>query len=101
MGKRYTEEFRESAVRLVLSGEASMRQIAAELGVDVNTLAGWKKEYCREHREPASAGQVGETMEAEVARLRRELRRVRLERDILKKALGIFSTDERREDTNS
>jgi transposase len=78
-----------------------MRQIARDLGVNVNTLADWKKEYCREHREPASAGKVGETSEAELARLRRELRRVRLERDILKKAVSIFSTEERREDTSS
>jgi len=87
-------------VRLVLSGEASMLQIARDLGVDKNTLAGWKKGYCREHGEPVSAGKAGETPQAELARLRRELRRVRLERDILKKAVGIFS-QESREDTNS
>ena len=52
MGTRYAEAFKEEAVRLVLSGEASMTQIARDLGVNANTLAGWKKEYCRQHREP-------------------------------------------------
>jgi len=101
MGKRYGEEFKDEAVRLVLSGDASMTQIARDLGVNANTLAGWKKEYCGKHREPASAQKVGETEQTELSRLRREVRRLRMERDILKKAVGIFSTGERREDTSS
>ena len=101
MGKGYTEEFKEEAVRLVLSGEGSMAQIARDLDVNPNTLSGWTKEYCRKHREPASALEVGATPEAELARLKREVKRLRMERDILKKAVGIFSTEERREDTSS
>jgi transposase len=100
MGIKYTQDFKDDAVRLVLSGEAAMTQIARDLGVNPNTLAAWKKEYCSEHREPASAGKVGENPQAELARLRREVRRLRMERDILKKAVGIFS-EEPRGDTGS
>jgi transposase len=49
MGKRYAEEFKEEAVRLVLSGEGSMAQIARDLDVNANTLSAWTKEYCRKH----------------------------------------------------
>ncbi len=99
MGK-YTQEFKEQAVQLVLTGEGSLAQIARDLGVDKGTLRGWKRAYMREHGEPARAARAGETPEAELARVRRDLRRVQLERDILKKALGIFSQASR-EDTSS
>jgi transposase-like protein len=94
MGIKYTQEFKDDAVRLVLSGEATMTQIARDLGINPNTLGAWKKEYCSEHKEPASAGKVGETPQAELARLRREVRRLRMERDILKKAVSIFSEEQ-------
>ena len=93
MGIKFAQDFKDDALRLFLSGEATMTQIARDLGVNPNTLGAWKKEYCSEHREPASAGKVGETLQAEVARLRREVRRLRMERDILKKAVSIFSEE--------
>jgi len=98
MGRRYSEEFKEQAVRQVLEGEATIAQIARDLRMDKTTLAGWKRDYCLEHGEPA--GKAGETVEAELARTKRELARVRLERDILKKAISIFS-QEPRGDTDS
>jgi transposase len=72
----------------MLSGK-SVRQIAAELGVNVQTLHGWKQKF-----KALPAGQVAGTLEAlqaENRRLQRELHRVSVQRDILKKTLGIIS----------
>ena len=92
MTKHYTEEFREEAVRLALEDKQSRVQIARNLGVSVWTL----REWVRKHNE--KAGESGprrtETLEEENRRLRRELDRLKMERDILKKATAYFAKDQ-------
>lgn len=87
--RRYDEAFKRQAVEhWLLSGKAC-RRIAAELGVDQQSLAKWKKQF-----KELPAGQVAGTLEAlqaENRRLQRELQRVSVQRDILKKTLGIIS----------
>ena len=100
MARRYSQEFREQAIRLVLQGEATMAEIARDLGVDPSTLREWKRAYGAERGEPETERMAGDTVEGELARVKRELRRVKQERDILKKAVRIFSQEER-EDTGS
>lgn len=87
--KRYDEAFKRSAVEHWMLSGKSVRQIAAELGVNVQTLHGWKQKF-----KELPAGQVAGTLEAlqaENRRLQRELQRVSVQRDILKKTLGIIS----------
>jgi len=87
--KRYDETFKRSAVEHWMLSGKSVRQVAAELGVNVQTLHGWKKKF-----KELPAGQVAGTLEAlqaENRRLQRELQRVSVQRDILKKTLGIIS----------
>src|SRR6266850_3254838 len=87
--KRYDETFKRSAVEHWMLSGKSVRQIAAELGVNVQSLHGWKKKF-----KELPAGQVAGTLEAlqaENRRLQRELHRVSVQRDILKKTLGIIS----------
>ena len=87
--KRYDETFKRSAVEHWLLSGKSVRQIAAELGVNVQTLHGWKHKF-----KELPAGQVAGTLavlQAENRRLQRELHRVSVQRDILKKTLGIIS----------
>jgi len=87
--KRYDETFKRSAVEHWLLSGKSVRQIAAELGVNVQTLHTWKKRF-----KELPAGAVAGTLEAlqtENRRLQRELHRVSVQRDILKKTLGIIS----------
>ena len=87
--RRYDETFKRSAVEHWMLSAKSVRQIAAELGIDVQTLHNWKKKF-----KELPAGQVSGTLEAlqaENRRLQRELRRVSVQRDILKKTLGIIS----------
>jgi len=84
--KKYSEEFKREAVRMALEGEMSQTRVARDLGININTLANWIK-AAKVNR----GGEVRETLEAENRRLRRELAIVTEERDIVKKAIGIFS----------
>jgi transposase len=92
MTKRYSDEFREEAVRLVEETEGSIPQIARDLGVSVWTLRDWVSR----HRQ--SRGDVqprrAETVEEENRRLRRENATLRQEREILKKAAAYFAREQ-------
>lgn len=85
--KRYTEEFKEEAVRLALESDLSHSQVARDLGVNINTLNAWIKKALQ------SDGSAAETVEQENRKLKRENARLTQERDILKKAVGIFSKE--------
>jgi len=90
----YTREFKLEAVRLSESSEKSVAQIARDLGVPERVLYRWRHEL-REpanHHERAFPGKGHQSgLEEENRRLRRELDLLKQERDILKKAVGIFS----------
>lgn len=89
--RKYTPEFKREAVELAKSHGGPVAEVARDLGIRPNLLYRWIKEYEQDgwHAFPG----LGKRKEpdAEQERLRRELRRVKLERDILKKALAIFS----------
>lgn len=87
--RRYSKEFKLQAVqRLQESPDRSVAELARELGVKTDRLYHWRAEYAG--REEIKAVE-GETPEQEVARLRKELARVRQERDFLKKAAAFFA----------
>src|SRR5580692_5392178 len=89
--KRYDAAFKHSAVEHWLSGGKTADQVAAELGINAQTLKLWKQQQTVV---PALAGapRTLEAVEAENRRLRRELAGVIRQREILKKTLGILST---------
>jgi transposase len=84
--KSYAVDFKQQAVQLALSGEKSKAQTARDLGITENMLYNWIAQYG-----PSAPPAEAITDKAEVARLRKALARAEAERDILKKALGIFS----------
>ncbi|HEX6820108.1 MAG TPA: transposase [Ktedonobacterales bacterium] len=87
----FTREFKLEAVRLSESSEKTVAQIARDLGVPERVLYRWRHEL-REQREQAFPGKGHQSeLEEENRRLRRELDLVKQEREILKKAVGIFS----------
>jgi transposase len=90
--KRYDENFKRSAVEMLLQGGKSVETIAAELGISTQSLKQWKKKLSAL---PATGlGQRSPTqLEEENRRLKRELQHVSRQRDILKKTLGILSAD--------
>lgn len=87
--KRYDESFKRSAVELLLSSGKSFKQIASELGVSPWNLRDWKRRFAPK---PAVPVRTPAELEAQVLELQRELLRVKTQRDILKKTLGILST---------
>jgi transposase len=87
----YTREFKLEAVRLSESSEKTVAQIARDLGVPERVLYRWRHEL-REQHEQAFPGKGHQSeLEEENRRLRRELELLKQEREILKKAVAIFS----------
>ena len=85
----YDKEFKINAVTLYLSNSKSIKEIAQDLGISRATLGHWVSQYKREGEKsfPGSGHVVNEELRA----LRKELHLVHQERDILKKAIAIFS----------
>ena len=93
--RKYTKEFKIEAVRLVEESDVPVFDAARELGVHPNSLYKWRRQYLADGEE-AFPGHGNLTAgDDEVRQLRRELARVREERDILKKALAFFSRESR------
>jgi transposase len=90
-GQTFEKSFKQEAVRLVQAGGKSMSQFANDLGVSVSTLSRWCQDAAT-NQEHAFVGSGHQQPEAEeLRRLRREIDILRQERDILKKAVAIFS----------
>lgn len=89
--RTFTKEFKLEAVQLVQTSGKSQVQVARDLGIADSTLHHWGKEFA-DGGANAFVGSGHQSAEAEeVRRLKRELEGTRQERDILKKALAIFS----------
>ncbi len=89
--RKYDQEFKRQAIQLCEQEGVTIAQIARELGIDVKLLYRWRAEVQRQG-DSAFPGQGNVTVdENEVRRLQRELARVQMERDILKKALGVLA----------
>jgi transposase len=89
--KPYPAEFKQEAVRLLKQQQLPRSQVARDLGIDAETLRRWARELAPDTATPGDASNAPPIGAAELARLRRENEQLRTERDILKKALGIFS----------
>ena len=90
--RSFSKEFKLEAVLLVVEGGKSVAQAARDLGIRPGLLGRWKQEYEQE-QENAFLGKGNLKPEDELRQLRKENARLRMERDILKKAAVIFSKD--------
>ena len=88
MPSRYTEEFKQEAAKQVINNNYSVKEVAERLGVHVDSLKKWVKQY----KHPREFGQQ-QAANDEIRRLRPELKRVTEERDILKKAAAYFASN--------
>jgi transposase len=87
---RYPAEFRADAVALVRSSGRPIAQVAKELGVNHETLRTWVRAAEAAERPGAAAESA---KDAELARLRRQVVELRLEREILRKAAAYFARE--------
>ena len=85
--KQFDRDFKISTVKMVTEGGHKAAEVARSLGIHENQLYSWKKKFS-DQGDKAFPGKGHLT---ELAALRRKLRDVEMERDILKKAVGIFS----------
>lgn len=90
--RNYDKEFKLNAVKLYIQSGRSYQQVGDELGVPSATLVGWVLAHKKEGEEAFPGKGHLKSSDTEMAQLRKELAIAREERDILKKALGIFSS---------
>ena len=91
---RYTREFRQEVVKLVIDEKLSWAEAARRLSLPTSTLANWMKAY-----KSGKLGDIGKTyrplteVEVELARVKKENAELKMERDILKKAAAYFARE--------
>jgi transposase len=93
--RTYTPELREEAVKLVLAQGLTLGEAAKRIAIPMGTLATWVKAAMRGSNGSVTTpgSRTVPELEAEVARLRRELAETRMERDIVKKAAAYFAQE--------
>ena len=93
--RSFTDEFKREAVSLLVSSGRPLTQVARELGIQPSMLRHWRDDGQAKGTAIKPAGRpasgVTSAEHAEIRRLEKELARAQMERDILKKAIGIFS----------
>jgi transposase len=91
--RRFDKEFKYEAVQLITEGGETVASVARDLGIHENLLHKWKHQYLEEGAEAFPGKGKLKHRDEEVRRLKRELAKVKQQRDILKKALAIFSKE--------
>lgn len=87
--KKFSQEYKHEAVQLAQAGDQSVSQVARELGISPNILSRWCREA--EAAGPKTFPGTGKPRDEEVANLKRELARVKKERDFLVEAAAFFA----------
>jgi len=90
---RFSPEFRDEAVRLVVENSRPIAQVARELGMNEGTLSNWVGQYRKDHAGEEPPLTVHERIQ--LAEAQRELRELRMENEFLKKAAAYFARDPR------
>ena len=94
MGRRsFTAEYKHEAVRLVVESGLSVSRAALQLGLHANVLRKWVREFKGDPAQAFPGHGRQRPEQAEIERLKKELIRVKAERDILKKATAFFAKE--------
>ena len=97
--QKYTQEFKNSTIQLALNSEKSAYQIAQDLGMSEKTLYAWLRDYRKKHHliselpNRTTNNSPKESLEEENRRLRKENTKLKMEKDILKKAAAFFAKE--------
>jgi transposase len=87
--KKFSPEFKEEAVKLVIETSRPIAEVARELGINEGTLGNWVNAYRRDHAEDEPALNV--SGRARLREAERQLREVKMENEFLKKAAAYFA----------
>ena len=89
--RRFTAEYKSEAVKRLAESGKTLQAVAGELGIHANQLRGWRNERLAASSAEALTRQKAEA--AELARLRREVKRLEQENEILKRAAAFFARE--------
>lgn len=96
--RKYTKAEKLEVVKLSMSKDHTIKELAERFDISANTIYNWRSKYFKDS-ESAFPGHGNKTMtkeEKQIAQLKKELKEAQLERDILKKAVSIFSKNDRK-----
>ena len=89
--RNYTPDFKREAIRMVEESDKTIAQVSRDLGIGSNLIARWKREQSEQGAEDATL----DDKDAEIRRLRAELRDLKEDHEIVKKAAAYFARDKR------
>jgi transposase len=90
--RRYLDDFKRDAVRLIVEEKYTFAAAAKAVGVSVKSLRDWRAKYAPQPT-PCDENATLDELREEIKRLRRQLKRAELEREILKKATAYFAKE--------
>jgi transposase len=90
--RSFTDEFKAGVVRLVLDEGKSRSQVARDMGLSLTSVGVWVQRALAD-RTKGKSGHLTTEEREELARLRKEVRELRMERDLLKKAAAFFAKE--------
>ena len=91
--RKHSREFKQEAVRLVRERGVTVAQAARDLDLSPTLIRRWVREFVADPKEAFPGQGQQKPEDAEITRLRREVARLKMERDILKKAAAYFATE--------
>lgn len=91
--RSYSKEYKTNAVKLILEQGRKTTEVARQLGVSENTLHNWKRQYKQDHSDAFPGHGNMKTKDEYIRRLERENKRLKEEREILKKATAFFAKE--------
>ena len=92
--RKHTPEFREEAVKKVLTGHESVKEIAERFGISHHTLQQWKREYMAAQKNDSPEIKTRSGLEEEIKRLKKELSDAKMDNLILKKYAAMLSRED-------
>ena len=93
--KKYAEEFKREVLEMAAQPDVSVAQLERDLGITSGLIYKWRERYCVDEASGELRPSPEREAEAEIRRLKRELEIAKQERDILKKAIQVFSRDQK------
>jgi len=89
----YDDEFKQAAIRLVTVNGHGVSETARNLGINANMLGRWKREEETKQDDTSTDAGLSSQEKEELSQLRSEVKRLRMEREILKKAAQFFANE--------
>lgn len=89
----YSKEFKQDAVKLVVEQRYSCPEVGRRLGVAASNVSRWVRQFRQDQQDVSEGGLPRKELEAEIRRLKKENKRLEMEREILKKAAAFFAKE--------